>query len=245
MDWMTEKLERQLAIDYDCTLEQVHGAFHVLRPITMSENRRCNGWRGEGISVAVYRGKLLVMAEDGLLDWCRAHWAGENAAWLSEPESLRALDEELHRRGYKLLDAHHHYIPAMEWPRTPLRFPVRWIEGAELEQFRGDARFGQCLLWDAQRPDLLAVCAMEGDEILGMASITRNCEQLWEIGVDVTAAGRSRGVGTYVTALIKERVLAMGAVPTYATVESHIASQRVAFQAGFIPAFYELFAEKL
>jgi len=69
MDWMTEKLERQLAIDYGCTLEQVHGVSHVFRPITMSENRRCNGWRGEGISVAVYRGKLLVMAEDGLLDW--------------------------------------------------------------------------------------------------------------------------------------------------------------------------------
>ncbi len=45
--------------------------------------------------------------------------------------------------------------------------------------------------------------------------------------------------------LIKARLLAMGAVPTYATVKSHIASQRVAFQAEFIPAFYELFAKKL
>ena len=63
--------------------------------------------------------------------------------------------------------------------------------------------------------------------------------------MDVTAPGRGQGVGSYVTALIKERVLDMGAVPTYATVESHIASQRVAFRSGFMPAFYEVFAGKL
>lgn len=245
MENWTATLEAQLAIDYGCTAEEAHGSAHVFRPLALHENRRRNGWSGDMFTAAVYRGKLLVMAEESMLEWCKAHWAGENAAWFSEPESLRALDEELGRRGHKLLDAHHHYIPALDWPRVQPRFPVRWYEGGELEQFRGDPRFGQCLLWDEERPDLFAVCAMAGDEILGMASVTRNCEKLWEIGVDVTAPGRGQGVGSYVTALIKERVLDMGAVPTYATVESHIASQRVAFRSGFMPAFYEVFAGKL
>lgn len=245
MEQWTALLEDQLAIDYGCTAEVVHGSAHIFRPLALHENRRRNGWSGEMFTAAVYRGKLLVMAEESLVDWCKAHWAGENAAWFSEPESLRALDEELRRRGYKLLDAHHHYIPAPAWPRAQARFPVQWYEGAELAQFRDDPRFGQCLLWDEERPDLLAVCAMAGEEILGMASVTRNCEKLWEIGVDVTPLGRGQGVGSYVTALMKERVLGMGAVPTYATVESHIASQRVAFRSGFMPAFYEVFAGKL
>lgn len=244
LDRYTELLEKQLALDYGCTLEELRGDRHVFGPITMNDQRRRNGWSGTMLSAVVYRGKLLVMAEEPLLAWCRKNWESENVAWLSEPEQLRKLDEELRRRGCKLQDAHHHYIPASEWPHTPERFPVRWYEGAELEVFRGDSRFGQCLLWDDERPDLFAVCAVEGETILGMASVTRNCERLWEIGVDVTVQGRGKGVGSYVTGVMKERVLAMGAIPTYATVESHIASQRVAFRAGFMPAFYEIFAEK-
>ncbi|MBQ7776535.1 MAG: hypothetical protein IJ379_11510 [Lachnospiraceae bacterium] len=55
--------------------------------------------------------------------------------------------------------------------------------------------------------------------------------------------GRGRGVGAYVTAVLKEKLLERGIVPTYATVESHIKSQKVALEAGFEPAFYELFSE--
>ena len=127
---------------------------------------------------------------------------------------------------------------------TPERFPVRWYQQEELEQFRGDSRFWEALMFDPARPDLLAVCAMDGEHILGMAAVTRNSPMMWEIGVNVTEAGRGKGVGSYVTALMKEKVLSMGAMPTYATVESHIASQKVAFRAGFVPAFYELYSSK-
>ena len=90
---------------------------------------------------------------------------------------------------------------------------------------------------------MLAVCAVDGETILGMASVTRDCERLWQIGVNVTEEGRGKGVGSYVTSLLKEEVLRRGILPTYATVESHIKSQKVAFQAGFEPVIYELFSE--
>lgn len=41
-----------------------------------------------------------------------------------------------------------------------------------------------------------------------------------------------------------EALLKRGILPIYATVESHIKSQKVAMQAGFEPAFYEIFAGK-
>ena len=77
---------------------------------------------------------------------------------------------------------------------------------------------------------------------MGMASVTRDCDKLWQIGVNVTDEGRGKGIGAYVTALLKEEVLKRGIVPTYATVESHIKSQKVAFRAGFEPVFYEIFS---
>lgn len=235
-------LEEQLAIDYGCTVDDVRGQAHVFRPMDEGKGRRVIGCDGALLQAAVYRGKLLVRAREPMLAWCREHWAAREAAWLSEPQSLMALDRELRCHGQHLADTHHHYIPdGQAYPVEP-RFSVRWYGQAELSAFRGDERFKEALLFDSRRPDMLAVCAMEGETILGMASVTRNSERLWEIGVNVTPEGRGRGVGAYVTALLKERVLSMGVTPTYATAESHIASQRVAYRAGFIPAFYELYS---
>ena len=239
----TAMLEEQLAIDYGCTVDDVRGSTHVFRPMDESTGRRIIGCDGALLQAAVYRGKLLVRAGEPMLAWCRSHFAERDAAWLSEPQSLMALDRELRCHGQYLADTHHHYIPDGQANPVEPRFPVRWYGQEELSAFQGDERFNEALLFDSRRPDMLAVCAMEGETILGMASVTRNSERLWEIGVNVTPECRGRGVGAYVTALLKERVLSMGVTPTYATAESHIASQRVAYRAGFIPAFYELYAQ--
>ena len=43
--------------------------------------------------------------------------------------------------------------------------------------------------------------------------------------------------------IIKNEILNMGKLPFYGTAMSHIASQRVALNAGFYPAWTELYCE--
>ena len=112
-----------------------------------------------------------------------------------------------------------------------------------METFRGDARFNQAILFDENTPDMLAVCAVAGKVILGMAGATRDSNLMWQLGVNVTEEGQGKGVGSTVVACLKEEVLSRGILPFYATVESHIKSQKVALRAGFEPAFYEMFSE--
>lgn len=233
-------LAQQLCRDYACTMEELLAPDAVIRLRQQLPGARPLG-ESSLLKAAVFRGKLLVMAAEPLMDWCREVLDDGAPQWLAEPHTLRAIDDAVRPFGQRLADTHHHYLPIEGFPEMPERFPVRWYEQNELAAFRGDNRFRDALLFDERTPDLLAVCAMEGEEILGMASVIRNCEKLWEIGVNVTDAGRGRGVGAYVTGMLKDEVLRRGAVPTYATAESHVASQRVAIRAGFIPVFYELF----
>jgi len=236
-------LESQLAVDYGCTPEEVRSGDNIFRELCVNKDARPIGSENTLLKMAVYREKLLVMADEKLLDWCREHFGSQRGTWLSEPESLAAIDSRLREFGQTLADTHHHYIPAPDFPPAQHRFELRWYEKDELEIFRGDGRFWEALLFDDRTPDMLAVCAVDGQNILGMASVTRDCPRLWQIGVNVTPEGRGKGVGTYVTRMLKEEVLRRGIVPTYATVESHIKSQQVAFGAGFVPMFYELFSE--
>ena len=50
-------------------------------------------------------------------------------------------------------------------------------------------------------------------------------------------------LGWTLTALLAREVERRGALPFYGTSMSHIASQRVALRAGFVPAWTELYAE--
>lgn len=236
----TSVLEQQLAVDYACTLQEVRSHQNILVPYRRTPAMRPVG-RGSLLRITVYREKLLVMADPCLLDACRSQLGNVRGTWLSEPRSLAALDALVAPLGQHVADAHHHYLPDEKAPAAQASFPVRWYEQDELERFRGDPHFNEALLFDPDMPDLLAVTAMDGDTILGMASATRNCERLWEIGLNVLPESRGRGVGACLTALLKDELLRRGVVPTYATAESHILSQRVAFRAGFIPAFYEVF----
>ena len=235
-------LEKQLAIDYDCTVEEVRSTENVYRVLKVNEGARPIGNEDTLLKIAVYREKLLVMASPVMLDWCEETFAQNGGTWLSEPENLIKVHSKLQEHGQKLVDAHHHYIPSEGAPAPETQFDTKWYEQDEIEAFRGDNRFWEALLFDEKTPDMLAVCAVDGDTILGMASVTRDTDLMWQIGVNVTEEGKGKGVGAYVTALLKEAVLERGIVPTYATVESHIKSQKVAFQAGFEPAFYEIFS---
>lgn len=243
MNRYTHILERQLAIDYGCSVDDVRSSENIFRPFELSAGARPVCGRDTMLKMAVYREKLLVMADDRLLPWCIDTFGSSSGTWLSEPENLIMLNNALGDFGQTLADAHHHYIPAQNFPPVCRNIPLRFFEQEEIERFRGDGRFWEALLFDERTPDMLAVCAMDGETILGMASVTRDTGLVWQIGVNVTDEGKGKGIGSYVTAVLKEEVLGRGILPTYATVESHIKSQKVAFRSGFEPAFYEIFSK--
>lgn len=122
---------------------------------------------------------------------------------------------------------------------------LHWYEQEELERFRGDARFTSALSFIPQSPDMLAVTWEEDGEICGMAAASADCEEMWQIGINVLSSGAHRGLGTLLVTQLKEEILRRGKVPFYGTAESHIRSQRVAFGSGFMPAWAELYTQRV
>lgn len=48
--------------------------------------------------MAVYREKLLVMADEKLLDWCKQIFHNKSGTWLAEPENLIMIHEKLMKK---------------------------------------------------------------------------------------------------------------------------------------------------
>jgi hypothetical protein len=126
----------------------------------------------------------------------------------------------------------------------PAGIAVEVVDGlavAELYQHHG-FRHALSYLTGSPRPDMLAAVARRGDDVIGVAGASADCDALWQIGVDVVAGERGRGLGRAIVGRLTAAVLARGRVPYYSTTVSNLRSARLAVGLGYRLAWVELYA---
>lgn len=246
----SSELKRLLALEYNCSEDAVCGAENI---VTVSTGRRGRKYDGDGgcfFSMATMGGGCLISADERLMPFLREFVKGCEGHALFGEGKLAALDRELDRFGYKLheLGAHHMFLPKYS-VEPAQKFPIRRFELSEFKRFYGDKRFSNALCgeYDPERPDVAALAAMDGENIMGMAGASRDFTGTpnWlQIGIDVLPEYRGRGVGTFLVNELAKLILESGDIPFYGTAPANIYSQNIAINCGFRPAWVEICAEK-
>jgi len=238
-------LQRQLAIDFCCTEEQVMSRDHVFTAYTPHPERRIFKEGECFLKIAAVNGKLLCTGKPEIVRWFEEHYKDANAAWFMEYANLRELDAGLQAFGCRVGQAHPFFVAEHAGPVDPRGYETRIWRGVELEQFRGDARFDEAFLFGDLPRDEIGVGALENGEIIGMAGATSDSDTMWQIGINVLPQAEGKGIGSMLVALLRNEILALGKLPFYGTAMSHLASQRTALRAGFTPAWCELACEPI
>ncbi len=166
--------------------------------------------------------------------------------WVFEFHNLVNIDRELGKFGYTLTHTHHLFLPCRHTePRA--QFPVKWFYDSEIQPFYGDERFPNAICHEflPERPDRIVVCAYEGDEIIGMAGCSEDAPGWLQIGIDVMPGHRSKGVGTYLVTLLKNKIEERGCIPFYGAAAANCHSWNIALNSGFRPVWVEIGAEKI
>ena len=130
-----------------------------------------------------------------------------SGAWFMDMDNLRELDKEMNQYGCRIGQAHPFYIATDKTMVDTKGYEIKKYVGNQIEQFRGDDRFGEAFLFGE----------LPKDEI---------------------------GIGSMLVVILKNEILDLGRLPFYGTAMSHISSQKVALNAGFYPAWAELYCEK-
>ena len=243
---MREILARQLAADYCCSLQDVTDqANHYNRHFLHEDRRRFQEGKECFLKICVVNGKVLFCGEPSILLWCRENYGTGSGEWFFEAKNLRKLDDRLRCDGYQIEMVHPFFIPGPSPVRIPEECRIRWYEREEIETFRGDARFDEAFAFDPDAPDVLGAAFLEDDRILGMAGASADSPYLWQIGINVDPACRGKNIGTLLVSILKDEIIKRGKLPYYGTSMSHIASQRLAIGAGFVPAWAELVTSRI
>lgn len=87
---------------------------------------------------------------------------------------------------------------------------------------------------------MLAVGAMKGDDIIGLAGCSADTKLFWQLGIDVLPNYRGTGIGTKLVKLLKDEVFRRGTIPFYGTSLSNLHSWNIAINSGFYPAWVEI-----
>lgn len=232
----------QLALDYNCELSDFEKEKNIIVENRLKDRRRIYNSDGCFFKMLSLGSKAVISASSVIIPWCEENFLNKNAAWIFQYPNLRSIDEKLKQFGHEIADIHHYYMPNSDVLRIKPITSIKWYESEEILQFKGDNRFEEAFAFDENRPDILAVAAFDGYKIMGMAGASADSKTMWQIGIDVLPDYRGKGIGTNLVTLLRNEILKRGKIPFYGTGESHFHSQNIAINAGFFPAWAELYS---
>ena len=87
---------------------------------------------------------------------------------------------------------------------------------------------------------MLGIGAYDHGNLIGLAACSADCEDMWQIGVDVLPEYRRQGVASALTSALAGEILKRGKIPFYCSAWSNIRSVRNAVRSGFLPAWVEM-----
>jgi len=163
---------------------------------------------------------------------------------LFETPNLLVLDEELKKFGLRVCFMAEYFLADLNLLKIlPCKYPLKVLQP---EEFSGlyKAEWSNALCKDRKNLDVLAVGAFDGNELIGLAGCSADCENMWQIGVDVLPAYRRQGIAGALTSRLASEILNRGKVPFYCAAWSNIKSVRNAINCGFRPAWAEVTAKR-
>ena len=236
-----EKLLKQLAIELNCRPLDLTAEVNIITAPAMNEGRRSYSPGMPFLQMATCGANTVIMADDCLHEFLREFIKDIEGHHLFEFDNLTKLNEELKQYGYQMNPTHHMFLPCMD-VTIEERFKVKWLYDDEIVPFYGDSRFPNAIAYPEPcpvRPDRIAVIALDGNTIMGMAGCSEDAPHWQQIGIDVLPEYRSKGIGTYLVTLLKNKIIEMGDVPFYGTASANVRSQNIAVNSGFKPAWVE------
>lgn len=234
----------QLLKDFSCTEADFDAKSTIINKNTLFDGRRIYDSDGCFVKMLCFMGKTVVASDESMMPFFEDWLKDKTSAWLFQYGNLKQLESRLNESGHTIADIHEYFLPLGKPDTKEMTYDLKWFNEGEIFLFKGDDRIKEAFAFDTRHPDVLAVGAYDGKELMGMAGASCDGEDMWQIGIDVFPRYKGRGIGANLTRELKEAILAKNKVPFYGTAQSHMISKSVAVKAGFMPMWAELHTRK-
>lgn len=162
-----------------------------------------------------------------------------------ETPNIHALDEKLAPFGLKVCFMAEYFLPDVEkLSRLSCGYEMCVLHAEDFSALYLP-EWSNALCEKRKELDVLGVGAYDGEKLIGLAGCSADCEDMWQIGVDVLPEYRRREVASALTSNLACEIIERGKVPFYCAAWCNIKSVRNAIKCGFRPAWAELTARDI
>ncbi len=237
---------KQLSCDYNLSIDDILSDKNQYTLNKRLDGRSRYEWDDSALlKICVVNNKFIMCSySEELLKKLKGTFDKVNPGFLGSFRQLEILNEILKCYNEKISDIHHYYLPAYQ-KEISTDLKVKFFDAGELFQFKGDERYKNALEFSSRRPDILGVGLYKGDELTALAAASKDSDTMWQIGINVNPEFRNMGAGAAAVNILKNEIIRRGILPFYGTVESHIASSKIALKCGFTPFFWRLYTKSI
>lgn len=237
---MLEIAMRQSAEDIGCCVDDFRLSENIIVPFELGKNARKYLKEPITCNFVSYGNNVVVAAIPETIDVVSEYVEKLVFYDCFETPNMHWLNERLSNQGHKVCFMAEYYLPDINRiPDLSCAYQMRLLKQEDFEELY-IPEWSNALCIDRKQLDVLGVGAYEGDTLIGLAACSADCEEMWQIGVDVLPRYRRQGIASALTSTLAKEILSRNKVPFYCTAWSNIRSVRNAVKSGFVPAWVEM-----
>ena len=162
-----------------------------------------------------------------------------------ETPNLHVLDEMLRPFGQKICFMAEYFLPDVDAVKEqPCDYELRILHQEDFADLYLP-QWSNALCEKRKHLDVLGVGAYDGDKLIGLAGCSADCEEMYQIGIDVLPEYRRKGIASALTSRLALEILKLDKVPFYCAAWCNIKSVRNAIRSGFRPAWVAMTAKDI
>ena len=233
----------QSAEDIGCRAEDFLALENVTVPFRLGTNARKYYKEPITCTLVSYGNNIVAATAAEVSDLVSEYIGRYEFFHCFETPNMHWLNDRLAKRGHKICFMAEYYLPDVSnIPEMSCPYELRILTQKDFEELYLP-EWGNALCKDRKQLDVLGVGAYDNGRLAGLAGCSADCEDMWQIGVDVLPEYRQQGIASALTSMLAREILKRGKVPFYCSAWSNIRSVRNAVKSGFIPAWVEMSAK--
>lgn len=191
-----------------------------------------------------YGNNIVASVREDIIDIVKNYIEQYRIEHCFETPNLNVLSEALARFDLKLCFMAEYFLPDITLLKIrDCEYETRLLTQKDFEDLY-KPEWSNALCEKRKELDVLGVGAYDGNKLVGLAACSADCDEMWQIGVDVLSDYRRQGIASALTSTLALEILSYSKVPFYCAAWSNIKSVRNAIKSGFRPAWVELTAKK-
>ncbi len=231
---------RQSAEDIGCQAHDFLFDKNVVVPFCLGKNARKYYKQPIICNFVSYGSNIVAATTEEMSDLVTEYIGKFEFYHCFETPNIHWLNDRLAERGYKVCFMAEYYLPDVnKIADSECLYKTRILVQEDFRELYLP-EWSNALCKDRKHLDVLGVGAYDNDKLVGFAACSADCDEMWQIGVDVLPEYRQKGIASALTSKLAREILNREKVPFYCSAWSNIRSARNAVKSGFIPAWVEM-----